>query len=243
MVRYSFFYSAWITGKSFFHWILCNAARMYQKLKECFTESCYIINERPWPCWCWCKTEKNIETSLILSKNPNRLWHLDSYDKFKPFGFEILGCIDGYSRCILRLNILRSNKDPKVVYNVFVNYMKVTKGVRGTWNVLIKRSQRYLRRNHGDDLVRHSSFLFEKSRLVGTIFQRTCSQWYIQQHRIFTSRVFQICNFSCDSKRTTGYLRRLEQSSYSTITPIYQWRQACWSIESISMSLTMMTFV
>ena len=129
MVRYSFFYSAWITGKSFFHWILCNAARMYQKLKECFTESCYIINERPWPCWCWCKTEKNIETSLILRKNPNRVWHLDSYDKFKPFGFEILGCIDGYSRCILRLNILRSNKDPKVVYNVFVNYMKVTKGV------------------------------------------------------------------------------------------------------------------
>ena len=39
------------------------------------------------------------------------------------------------------------------------------------------------------------SFLFGKPRVVGTFFQRTCLQWHIQQHRVFTSRVFQICIF------------------------------------------------
>ena len=38
---------------------------------------------------------------LYYGKSPNRVWHLDSYDKFKPFGFESKRCIDGDSRCIL----------------------------------------------------------------------------------------------------------------------------------------------
>ena len=38
---------------------------------------------------------------LYYGKNPNRGWHLDSYDMLKPFGFESKGCIDGDSRCIL----------------------------------------------------------------------------------------------------------------------------------------------
>ena len=73
------------------------------------------------------------------------------------------------------------------------------------------------------------SFLFGKPRVVGTFFQRTCSQWHIQQHRVFTSRVFQICIFSCDLKWAKGYQRQLEQPSYSTITSPYQWRQVYWS--------------
>ena len=69
-----------------------------------------------------------------------------------------------------------------------------------TENILIAGSQRHPRRNHEDDLAGHSSFLFGKPRVVGTFFQRTCSQWHIQQHRVFTSRVFQICIFSYDLK-------------------------------------------
>ena len=70
-----------------------------------------------------------LRRSLYYGKSPNRVWHLDSYDKFKPFGFESKRCIDGDSRCILWLNILRSNKDPKEVCNIFVNYLTVTKRV------------------------------------------------------------------------------------------------------------------
>ena len=56
---------------------------------------------------------------LYYSKSPNRVSHLDGYDKFKPFGFEIHGCIDGFSRCVLWLNILRLNKTQKK-YEMFL---------------------------------------------------------------------------------------------------------------------------
>ena len=44
---------------------------------------------------------------LYYGKSPNRVWHLDSYYKLKPFGFDSKGCFDRDSRCILCLNILR----------------------------------------------------------------------------------------------------------------------------------------
>lgn len=39
------------------------------------------------------------------SKGPNYIWHVDGYDKLKPFGFCIHACIDGYSRRILWLEV------------------------------------------------------------------------------------------------------------------------------------------
>ena len=91
-------------------------------------------------------------------------WHLDGYDKFKPSGFEIHGFINVYSRHVLWLNILRSNKDPKEVCNLFDNYLAITKEVqrkvladRGTENVLITDCQEFLR-NYGVDSAGQSSF-------------------------------------------------------------------------------------
>ena len=66
---------------------------------------------------------------LYYGKSPKRVWHLNGCDKFKPFGFESKRYIDGDSRCILWLNILRSNKYPKEVCNIFVNYFTVTKRI------------------------------------------------------------------------------------------------------------------
>ena len=34
---------------------------------------------------------------VIISQGPNFLWHCDGYDKIKPFGIAIHGCIDGYN--------------------------------------------------------------------------------------------------------------------------------------------------
>ena len=31
------------------------------------------------------------------SPGPNRVWHADGYDKLKPYGFPLHGCIDGYT--------------------------------------------------------------------------------------------------------------------------------------------------
>ena len=30
-----------------------------------------------------------------LYQRPNEVWHCDGYDKLKPYGFAIQGCIDG----------------------------------------------------------------------------------------------------------------------------------------------------
>ena len=46
------------------------------------------------------------------------MWHLDGYDKLKPFGFPIHGAIDGYSRRILWLRVMCTNNDPQVIAGV-----------------------------------------------------------------------------------------------------------------------------
>ena len=53
-------------------------------------------------------------------------------------------------------------------------------------NVFIAGFQRFLRRNHEDDLAGHSSFLFGKSIVNQRIeafwsqFRRSCADWWIQ---------------------------------------------------------------
>ena len=47
-----------------------------------------------------------------ICPGPNKAWHADGYDKIKPFGFPIHGCIDVYSRKILWLYVMRSNNLP-----------------------------------------------------------------------------------------------------------------------------------
>ena len=54
---------------------------------------------------------------LYYSQGTNQVWHLDGYDKLKPYSFEIHCCIDRYSRRVLWLSVIRSNKDPKEACN------------------------------------------------------------------------------------------------------------------------------
>ena len=41
-----------------------------------------------------------------LNPGPNYCWHADVYDKLKPYGFPIHGCIDRFSRKIMWLKIV-----------------------------------------------------------------------------------------------------------------------------------------
>ena len=52
---------------------------------------------------------------------PNYIWHIDGYDKLKPFGFAIHGAIDGYSRRILWLEVGPSNNNPSVIAKYFLD--------------------------------------------------------------------------------------------------------------------------
>ena len=57
-------------------------------------------------------------------KGPNRTWHIDGYDKLKPFGFCIHGCIDGYSRRIMWLEVGPSNNNPAIICQYFLDCVK-----------------------------------------------------------------------------------------------------------------------
>ena len=85
-------------------------------------------------------------------KGPNFIWHLDGYDKLKPYGFCIHGCIDGYSRQIMWLKVGRTNNHPGVVARYFIDCAEnvggtacVICGDMGTENIRIPAIQHYLR--------------------------------------------------------------------------------------------------
>ena len=123
-----------------------------------------------------------------LSPGPNHCWHIDGYDKIKPFGFAIHGAIDGYSRRIMWLILDRTNNDPSVTAKFFVNCVEQIGGCPtllrtdcGTENGITASIQCFLRAD-GDD-----QFAGEKSHLYGssTSNQRIECWWsYLKRSRL-----------------------------------------------------------
>ena len=64
--------------------------------------------------WSWWSGDKShkLHRRKYICPMPNEVWHADGYDKLKPFGFPIHGCIDGYSRKVLWLYVTRSKNLP-----------------------------------------------------------------------------------------------------------------------------------
>ena len=56
-----------------------------------------------------------LKRRTYVSHGPNFCWHIDGYDKLKPYGLSIHGCVDGFSRRIIWLEVQRSNKNLHVV--------------------------------------------------------------------------------------------------------------------------------
>jgi len=65
-----------------------------------------------------------LKRRVYLSLGPNFCWHMDGYDKLKPYGFPIHGCIDGYSRKILWLKFVSSNNNPFIVAQCSYLFLK-----------------------------------------------------------------------------------------------------------------------
>ena len=87
------------------------------------------------------------------------MWHMDGNDKLKPYGFSIHGCIDGYSRKLLWLEVSSTNKDPSVVLHYYLNAIKhanivpsILRCDRGTENFLTGDVQTLFRSDHNDEL-------------------------------------------------------------------------------------------
>lgn len=62
-----------------------------------------------------------LQRRRYMCKGPNYLWHMDGYDKMKPYGFCIHGAIEGYSRRILWLEVDSTNNDPAVIAQYYID--------------------------------------------------------------------------------------------------------------------------
>jgi len=127
---------------------------------------------------------------------PNYMWHIDGYDKLKPFGFCIHGCIDGYSRRVMWLEVGATNNDPVVVVKYFINCIRQIGGtpriVRadcGTENVRVAATQRFFRHNCTDGLSGDKSFMYGKSVSNQRIeawwrqLRKGCTGWWIDHFK------------------------------------------------------------
>jgi hypothetical protein len=128
-----------------------------------------------------------------INKGPNYLWHIDGYDKLKPFGFCIHGCIAGFSRRIMWLEVSSTNKDPSVVAQYYVDCIKQLRGTArvvrvdcGTENVYVAAIQCFFRNHHGDGMAGISSFMYGKSvsnqqiEAWWGILRKECTDWWIR---------------------------------------------------------------
>ena len=95
---------------------------------------------------------------------------MDGYDKLKPFGFSIHGCIDGFSRRLIWLEVAATNKNPHVIANYYVQAAKQLKGIPvrircddGTENSIIEPIQIALRSAHTDEFSGRASFMIGAS--------------------------------------------------------------------------------
>ena len=67
------------------------------------------------------RSRNRLRRRVYHSRGPNYVWHIDGYDKIKPFGIAISGCIDGFSRKMLWLEAYKTNNDPKVIAGYFMD--------------------------------------------------------------------------------------------------------------------------
>lgn len=93
---------------------------------------------------------------VYAAKGPNFVWHCDGYDKLKPYGFPIHGCIDGYSRKILWLHVVKTNNSPTHIAKLYLNCVGEFGGCPlnlvtdlGTENVTIAAMQSFFLDNCG----------------------------------------------------------------------------------------------
>ena len=117
------------------------------------------------------RRQRRLRWRLYSVLGPNYLWHIDGWDKLKQFGFCIHGCIDGYSRRILWLEVAATNNDPFVVGKYLSKQVckvsgvpKIIRADRGTKNGNVESMQVFLRSTHNDSRSHlNTTFLYGRS--------------------------------------------------------------------------------
>ncbi len=118
------------------------------------------------------------------------MWHIDGNDKLKPYGFGISGCIDGFSRHLVWLNVYTTNKDPAVIAGYFTESIKNKGGCpkmirvdAGTENGLIKEIQESLmgegRNGERRTWIEGTSTLNQRIESFWTQLRKECLEFWI----------------------------------------------------------------
>ena len=139
------------------------------------------------------RSRHRLRRRRYCAKGPNYIWHIDGYDKLKPFGFCIHGAIDGYSRRILWLEVASSNNNPEIIAHYFCKYVlllgstaSIIRSDKGTQNVNVAAIQRFYRRFQVDEFSGEKSFMYGRStsnqRIEAWwgILRKSCTDWWIR---------------------------------------------------------------
>ena len=104
------------------------------------------------------RRRRRLHRRKYRSTGPNQAWHIDGHDKLKPFGFSIHGCIDGFSRKLLWLEVETTNKKPEYVAKLYLSAVARIGGIpvklkadNGTEHSIIEPIQLYLTSFARDD--------------------------------------------------------------------------------------------
>ena len=135
------------------------------------------------------RRRRTLHRRQYLSLGPNYCWHIDGYDKLKPYGFPIHGCVDGYSRKILWLEVLASNNNPLVIADLYLRCIRqlsiLPARLRtdlGTENGTVAAIQSYLRRNDADPFSGTAAHVYGTSHSNQRI-----EAWWSQLRKSLTS--------------------------------------------------------
>lgn len=130
------------------------------------------------------RSAKKLRRRQYQAKGPNSVWHIDGYDKLKPYGLCISGGIDGFSRNVMWLTVFSTNNDPRVIAGYYMEAVKDIAGApaiiradMGTENRLVDVLQTLL--------VGENSFRYGRSttnqRIEGwwAFLRKHCTQYWI----------------------------------------------------------------
>ena len=101
------------------------------------------------------RSKYKLKRRLYKVPGPNFIWHVDGYDKLKPFGFAIHGCVDRFSRKIIWLQLGTTNNKPEVIYFYYLKAIQkfqviptLVRSDHGTENCIIESVHQALRWHH-----------------------------------------------------------------------------------------------
>ncbi|XP_024117477.2 uncharacterized protein LOC112139011 [Oryzias melastigma] len=158
------------------------------------------------------RSKRRFFRRVYRSVGPNEVWHVDGYDKLKPFGIAISGCIDGYSRRIMWLKCGKSNNDPTIIAQMYMQCAAelgvIPMRLRtdcGTENGLMAALHCSLRSEHGDEFAGTKSHMYGTSTANHGIeswwsyFRKQRSQFWmdlfgdLRERHLFNGSYLHIC--------------------------------------------------